>query len=92
MNDSVIGEGAVLDRVIVDKVVIIGSKACVGEGDGNTPNQRAPQRLNTGITAIGKRTRIPPGLRIGRNVEIGPRLTESDFPVDRVESGATIIK
>ncbi len=92
MNDSVIGEGAVLDRVIVDKFVVVGGNACIGEGDSNTPNRRAPQRLNTGITAIGRRTRIPPGLHIGRNVEIGSLLTESDFPGDKVESGATIIK
>ncbi len=92
MNDSVIGEGAVLDRVIVDKLVVVGTNACVGEGEDNTPNQRAPERLNTGITLIGRRTRIPPGLRIGRNVEIGPQLSESDFPLDRVESGATLVK
>lgn len=92
MNDSVVDEGAVLDRVIIDKRVVVGKNACVGEGDAKTANQRAPQRLNTGITAIGRQTRIPPGLHIGRNVEIGPRLTESDFPRDQVESGATIVK
>lgn len=92
MTDAIIGEGAVLDRVIVDKSVVVGNNACLGEGEDNTPNRLAPQRLNTGITAIGKRTRIPAGLHIGRNVEIGARLGESDFPDRRVESGATIIK
>ncbi len=92
MTDTIIGEGAVLDRVVVDKKVVIGKNACVGEGDDNTPNQRAPERLNTGITIIGKRTHIPPGLHIGRNVEIGHHLSESSFPKDKIESGATIIE
>lgn len=92
MNDSVIGEGAVVDRAIVDKFVSVGRNACVGEGDMNTPNLSAPQRLNTGITVIGRRTRIPAGLHIGRNVEIGPLLAESDFPSTKVESGATVLK
>lgn len=91
MNDAFIGPGSVLDRVIVDKGVVVGENACVGDGDRNVPNRRAPQRLNTGITAIGRRTRIPPGLHIGRNVEIGPLLSESDFPGGKVESGETIV-
>ncbi len=92
MNDAQIGEGAVLDRVIVDKGVVIGNNACVGEGDDNVPNQRAPQRLNTGITVIGKRARIPAGLHIGRNVEVGPYVLESRFPVERLESGTTLVE
>lgn len=92
MTDTIIGEGAVLDRVVIDKKVVIGKNACVGEGDDNTPNQRAPQRLNTGISIVGKGTSIPPGLHIGRNVEIGHHLSESSFPKDKIESGATIVE
>ncbi len=92
MNDASIGEGAVLDRVVIDKRVMIGHQACVGEGEDKTPNQRAPQRLNTGLTVIGKRSRIPAGLHIGRNVEIGPDVMEDRFPKDKVESGATILE
>lgn len=91
MNDTVIGTGAVLDRVIIDKQVVIGNEARVGDGDDNIPNQRAPQRLNTGITVIGKGTRIPAGLCIGRNVEVGVSLPEAAFPKDRVPSGQTIL-
>jgi glucose-1-phosphate adenylyltransferase len=90
MNDTLIEDGAVLDHVIVDKEVVIGRDAQVGGADDNTSNQRQPQRLNTGITLIGKRTRVPARICIGRNVEIGPDLNESSFPQDGVSSGATI--
>ncbi|MBI1801090.1 MAG: glucose-1-phosphate adenylyltransferase subunit GlgD, partial [Chloroflexi bacterium] len=89
MHDSVIGEGAALDRVIVDKQVVIGGGARIGGGD-DTPSRRAPQRLNTGLTLIGKGTRVPPGLRVGRNVEIGVNLHESAFPPHAIASGETI--
>ncbi|MBI5301096.1 MAG: glucose-1-phosphate adenylyltransferase subunit GlgD [Chloroflexi bacterium] len=90
MSDAVIGEGAVLDRVILDKKVVVGANAHVGDSDDNTPNQRAPERLNTGITVVGKHTTIPAGLVIGRNVEIGAYVKESAFTSSSVPSGATI--
>lgn len=90
MNDSSIGAGAVLDRVIVDKHVVIGAEAQIGVDDDNTPNQLAPQHLSTGITVIGKRVQIPARISIGRNVEIGPNLPESAFAKEGVRSGATI--
>jgi glucose-1-phosphate adenylyltransferase len=90
MNDTIIGDGAVVDRAIVDKQVAIGAGARIGASDDNTPNQRAPQRLNTGITMIGKRARIPAGLQIGRNVEIGPEVHADDLPAENVPSGTTI--
>ncbi|MEP7199458.1 MAG: sugar phosphate nucleotidyltransferase [Chloroflexota bacterium] len=91
MNDTIIGAGAVLDRVIVDKQVVIGADAHIGDGDDNTPNRRAPQHLNAGITLIGKRARLPAGLRVGRNVEIGVNLDEGAFATTAVPSGATIV-
>ncbi len=92
MNDTVVDEGAVLDRVIVDKQTVIGKQAVVGEGEDQTPNHQAPQRLNIGITVIGKGARIPAGIHIGRNVEIGPRVSERCFQGACVESGATIME
>ncbi|MGB8648019.1 MAG: sugar phosphate nucleotidyltransferase [Anaerolineae bacterium] len=92
MNDTWIGAGAVVDHAILDKGVRVGAGACVGEGDDNTPNQKSPERLNTGLVVVGKRTVIPAKLAIGRNVELGGYLKDKDFPADRVESGATIIR
>jgi len=71
--------------------VRIGEGARVGDGDDNTPNTEAPERLNTGLTIIGLKAQIPAGVRIGRNVAIRPRTPASAFPADgNVPSGATI--
>lgn len=90
MKDSYIDEGAVLDHVITDKHIRIGAMAHIGDTDDNTPNQQAPQRLNTGITVIGKRACVPPRMMIGRNVEIYPDLPASVFPKEGVRSGETM--
>ncbi len=89
MNDTYIGPGATIDHTILDKGISVGANACIGDGDDNTANEQSPQRLNTGINVVGKYTKIPANLWVGRNVEIGARLVEGDFP-QRVESGATI--
>jgi glucose-1-phosphate adenylyltransferase len=91
MKDSHVGEGAIVDHVITDKRVVIGAGARVGDGEDNTPNQLSPNRLNTGITVIGKRAQIPPGLSIGRNVEINMNVPASVFPKEGVKSGETIM-
>ncbi len=51
MFDCVIRSGAVVDRAILDKEVVVGQGAIVGDGpDFDTPNRQEPGRLNTGIT------------------------------------------
>jgi glucose-1-phosphate adenylyltransferase len=90
MTDSVIGRGAVVDRCIIDKHVRIGADAYLGWGDDNTPNWLEPTRLNTGITLVGRNAVVPPGVRIGRNVLIGPDVRESDFLGSIVPSGETV--
>jgi glucose-1-phosphate adenylyltransferase len=90
MNDSVIAAGAVVERAIIDKQVTVGARAYVGYGDDHTPNQHMPQRLNTGISLIGKRTCVPPNIKIGRNVAIGPDLQANAFPAHSVPSGTSI--
>ncbi len=91
MNDTWIGPGAILDRVIVDKQVVVGSGAHLGVGDDLTlPNQIHGDKLNTGVTVVGKAAHIPPGICIGRNVVINADRDEGDFPGGDVPSGATI--
>ena len=91
MFDSVIRSGAVVDRAILDKEVVVGPGAIVGDGpDFDTPNKQEPGRLNTGITVVGKRSIIPRGVRIGRNVKIAGDVKATDFAGRIVKTGASI--
>jgi glucose-1-phosphate adenylyltransferase len=91
MFDTVIGRNSVLDRMVIDKEVIIGPDSQLGVGDDNdTPNTLEPGRLNTGLSIIGKRSHLPAGLKVGRNVKIGTDLRPSDFPGLELATGETV--
>jgi glucose-1-phosphate adenylyltransferase len=92
MNDSWIGPGVVLDRVIVDKDVVIGAGTRLGYGEEMKPNVAEPDRINTGISVVGKGARIPPETSVGRNVVVRPRAEERAFEAfgGEVPSGATV--
>jgi len=91
MFDSVIRSGAVVDRAILDKEVVIGQGAIVGEGPyDDRPNKQEPGRLNTGITVVGKRAVVPRGARIGRNVKIAADVRSSDFSGRIIKSGESV--
>jgi glucose-1-phosphate adenylyltransferase len=91
MFDSVIRAGAVVDRAILDKEVVVGQGAIVGEGpyDG-PPNKQEPNRLNTGITVVGKQSIVPRGARLGRNVKVGSEVRSSDYATRVVRSGGSV--
>jgi glucose-1-phosphate adenylyltransferase len=90
-GDAWIGPDAVIERCIVDEDVKIGAGALLGDGEDNTPNHGAPDRLNTGLTLVGIHAQIPDGAHIGRNVAIRPRTTESAFGKGNcVKSGSTV--
>jgi glucose-1-phosphate adenylyltransferase len=90
--DAAIGAGAVVDRTVIDKEVVIGPSAYVGFGDDVTPNQTEPGRLNTGITLVGKRAQVPYGVRIGRNCRIDPDVEPTDFTLADLPSGSTVTR
>jgi glucose-1-phosphate adenylyltransferase len=90
MNDTVIEEGSVVDRCIIDKEVVIGPNSRIGDGDDYTPNWLEPTRLNTGITIIGKRARLPAGVVVGRNCRIGVNVEVDDFPSLHIASGDSV--
>jgi glucose-1-phosphate adenylyltransferase len=91
MFDTVVRSGAVVDRAILDKEVVVGQGAIVGDGpDFDTPNRAEPERLNTGITVVGKQAVIPRGARLGRNVKVGAGVRTSDFHARSVRSGSTV--
>jgi glucose-1-phosphate adenylyltransferase len=91
MFDTVIRSGAVVDRAILDKEVVVGQGAIVGDGpDFDTPNKAEPSRLNTGITVVGKQSVVPRGARLGRNVKVGEKVRSADWTARNVKSGGTV--
>src|SRR4051794_1676738 len=91
MFDTVIRSGAVVDRAILDKEVVVGQGAIVGDGpDFDTPNKQEPGRLNTGITVVGKQSVVPRGARLGRNVKVAADVRSSDYTGRVVKSGESI--
>ncbi len=90
MNDTVVRTGAMVDRCVLDKEIEVGADAQVGVGDDNIPNQLEPANINTGITIVGKRARVPAGAAIGRNCRIDPLTSKDDYEQLEVPSGGTV--
>jgi glucose-1-phosphate adenylyltransferase len=90
MNDTRIGRNAVVNRAIVDKNVVIGRVAQIGYGDDYTANNNYPFTMEDGLTVVGKGSRVPSEVRIGRNCVIGSGVTEDAFANDFVASGSVL--
>lgn len=90
MNDTIIRAGAQVERCVIDKQVEIGADARLGVGEADIPNRVEPANLHTGITIVGKRTRIPARAQIGRNCRVDPNVTPADFADLVVPSGETV--
>jgi glucose-1-phosphate adenylyltransferase len=86
----IIRAGAVVDRCILDKEVVVGQGSHVGVGDDSVANFERPDIVNTGITILGKRVTVPGGVQIGRNVVVGPGVHEELLERKSVESGASL--
>jgi len=89
-DDAVIKQGAVIHYSVVDKEVVVGEGARVGYGDDYSPNGDEPEHLSCGITLVGKRAVVPPGVHIGRNCKIHPATEAKAFTSDMVNSGKSI--
>jgi glucose-1-phosphate adenylyltransferase len=90
MNDTIIHMNSTVEFSILDKEVVVGQESHIGSGDDNTPNQEEPERLNTGLSLVGKWAGIPPGTVIGRNCKIYSRAREDDFTEVVIPSGHSI--
>jgi glucose-1-phosphate adenylyltransferase len=90
MNDTTIRAGATVDCCVLDKEIEIGPEARVGGGEDNAANLLEPANINTGITIVGKRARVPAHAFIGRNCRIDANTTPDDYGQLQVLSGATI--
>ncbi len=92
MHDCVIGEGSRVAGAILDKDVVIGAGTLLGrEGFTAGENREFPTHLSGGLSVVGKSTRVPPDLRIGANVLIGPSLSAEAFKSVVIEDGETLV-
>jgi glucose-1-phosphate adenylyltransferase len=93
MTDCVIGPDSVLDRVILDKEVVVGANCQLGVGSDGRSNRLEPRRLNTGITIVGKRARVPSCVQLGRNCRVDAYVMERDFDGRlEVASGDSVLR
>ena len=90
IDDCLVGEGALVDLVIMDKQVRIGRNAVIGSGEKGQVNEQYPTHLYTGITLLGKGAEVPDGAVIGRNCIVNPLRLAEDFPSLHIPSGATV--
>ena len=78
-EDCVIDEDAEVDLCIFDKKVHVGAGAVVGHGKNlEQANLAFPKHLYTGITLVGKKALLTPGMVIGRNCIVQPDYSASD--------------
>ena len=90
-QDCVVRKNAVVDLAILDKHVEVGEGASVGAGEGHEViNRQHPSHLYTGITLIGKRSRIPAGRSIGRNCVVNGHVSAEVFPEEGLRDGETL--
>lgn len=90
MSDGFVGSHSIIDRSILDEGVAVEAGCHLGFGDDFVVNRREPKVVKTGITIVGRRAKVPPGVRLGRNCVICPGVVEDDFTTAEVQSGKTI--
>lgn len=89
--DCTVRKGAVVDYSILDKRAYVGVDAVVGCGTNHAiVNKLNPSHLYTGITLIGKGSRVPAEQKIGRNCVIDPYVGEEAYPGRSVEDGESL--
>ena len=78
-HDCEIGPGAIVERAILDKNVVVGENVHIGIDLDRAPHRRSPDSPHSGVTLIGRNTRLPAGLRVGRDCVVCNDLTTDDL-------------
>jgi glucose-1-phosphate adenylyltransferase len=90
-SDAVIKPGASVRYSVIDKRAGVGQDALVGYGNPTCPNSLLPEIMSSGVTVIGTQTKIPDGIRIGRNCLVGNDLSPEAIPNRDIVCGETIL-
>jgi glucose-1-phosphate adenylyltransferase len=91
MKDVVIEAGVLVDKSIIAEGATIGANAHLGMGE-EVPNKLYPNIYSFGLVTVAEKTRIPSGVRIGKNTAIEGITLPEDYPDGVLESGETLIK
>jgi glucose-1-phosphate adenylyltransferase len=87
MSDVTIGAGARVRHAILDKYVQVGAGAVIGAGE---PSSHREHAWLEGVTMIGKDSRVPMGLEIGRSVVVGVGADADSFGSKQVAAGTML--
>ncbi len=88
LTDSIIENGAIIDRAIIDKECHIFPNAHVGYGVDYSPNPLGD--LTSGISLVGKNAVVPENVKVGRNCVVAGDSRVTDFSGAMVPSGTTV--
>ena len=91
MGNVVIGENCIIDRGIIDEDTIIEDDVVMGIG-GDVPNRFKPDIYSGGLVTVSSGSRIPKGVKIGKNTVICGETTWSDYNESVLDSGEALIK
>ncbi|MCI8327942.1 MAG: glucose-1-phosphate adenylyltransferase [Lachnospiraceae bacterium] len=91
MENTVIGDNVTINKSIVAENTEIQSGAVLGIGE------EAASKLNDsiyafGLVTVGENSRIPEGVKIGKNTVISGITERSDYPNGELDAGEYIIK
>jgi glucose-1-phosphate adenylyltransferase len=88
LTDTIVENGAMIDRTIVDKQCVVKQNAHVGYGVDYSPNPL--NDLTSGISLVGKNAVVPENVKIGRNCIVAGNALPPDFLSTMVPSGTTV--
>jgi glucose-1-phosphate adenylyltransferase len=88
MTDTVVEADAVLDHAILDKRIHVARGAKIGCDVESPSGPTSPG--DPVLTVVGKNTRVPPGIRVGRNCAVAGDLAEGDVGYDDIPDGSRI--
>ncbi|MBN2057113.1 glucose-1-phosphate adenylyltransferase [bacterium] len=88
MHDTTVGAGACVSYSIIDKDVIVGGNARIGDDRAEAHGDGALE----GLTIIGKKASIPSGYTIGSNCMIPPKVAARQLPGKGMEDGARVME
>jgi glucose-1-phosphate adenylyltransferase len=91
MNNTVIGEGAVVDKAIIAENVVVGNNVELGVGE-EAENDYKPQIYSFGLVTIGEGSTIPDNVKVGKNTAIHGPTEASEYPDGLLKSGSSLIK